>query len=309
MRKIIAICLSLFMAVSVARAEKDSTEIFIQQIESSLKYETGTIKLAQGNGTLVVPKGFGFLNQEQARYVLEELWGNPASTDIIGLLVPEGKGVLADDSWAFSVSYDGMGYVEDKDAKEINYDDLMKDLKKEQEAENVQRVKENYPPITIIGWASKPYYDEQTHTLHWARELNFGGDSSNTLNYNLRVLGRKGMYLLNAISRMNEFNEVKPTVDAVIGSVTFASGETYKDFDSKTDNVAAYTVGGLVAGKVLAKAGFFALLAKFGKFILIGLAGLGAFLFKRFRKKKEDDFAMVETAPVPVEESKENTPQ
>lgn len=309
MRKIIAICLSLFMAVSVARAEKDSTEILIQQIESSLKYETGTIKLAQGNGTLVVPKGFRFLNQEQARYVLEELWGNPASTDVIGLLVPEGRGVLADNSWVFSVSYDGMGYVEDKDARTINYDDLLKDLKKEQEAENVQRVKENYPPITIIGWASKPYYDEQTHTLHWARELNFGGDSGNTLNYNLRVLGRKGMYLLNAISRMDEFNEVKPTVEGVIGSVTFASGETYKDFDSKTDNVAAYTVGGLVAGKVLAKAGFFALLAKFGKFIMIGLVGLGAFLFKRFRKKKEDDFAMVEPAPVPAEEPKENNPQ
>lgn len=309
MRKIIAICLSFFMAVSVARAEKDSTEIFIQQIENSLKYETGTIKLVQGNGTLVVPQGFRFLDQEQAKYVMEELWGNPADASIIGLLVPEGRGVLADDSWVFSISYDAIGYVKDDDARKINYDDLLKDLKKEQETDNIQRVKEGYPAIDIIGWASKPYYDEQTHTLHWARELNFGGDSSNTLNYNLRVLGRKGMYMLNAISRMNEFNEVKPTVNEVIGSVTFASGETYKDFDSKTDNVAAYTVGGLVAGKVLAKAGFFALLAKFGKFILIGLGALGAFLFKRFRKKKEDDFTMVETAPVPVEEPKENNPQ
>lgn len=309
MRKIIAICLSLFMAVTVARAEKDSTEIFIQQIENSLKYETGTIKLAQGNGTLVVPNGFRFLNQEQARHVIEELWGNPADPSIIGLLVPEGKGVLADESWVFAISYDGMGYIEDNDAKKINYDDLIKEQKKEQQTDNIQRIKDGYPAINIIGWASKPYYDEQTHTLHWARELNFG-DSINTLNYNLRVLGRKGMYLLNAISRMNEFNEVKPTVDAVISSVTFASGDTYKDFDSKTDHVAAYTVGGLVAGKVLAKAGFFALLAKFGKFIVIGLVGIGAFLFKRFRKKKEDDFAMVESAPVPVtEETKENNPQ
>ena len=45
------------------------------------------------------------------------------------------------------------------------------------------------------------------------------------------------------------------------------------DFDSKIDNVAAWTIGGLVAGKVLAKAGFFAIILKFIKPLLLLLFG------------------------------------
>jgi uncharacterized membrane-anchored protein len=36
--------------------------------------------------------------------------------------------------------------------------------------------------------------------MYWAKEINFGGDSENTLNYNIRVLGRKGVLLLNFIA-------------------------------------------------------------------------------------------------------------
>lgn len=79
-----------------------------------------------------------------------------------------------------------MGYVEDDDANSINYDDL---LKTNQE-ENQQRINEGYSPIQLIGWAAKPFYDNNKKVLHWAKELNFGGDSLNTLNYNLRILGR-----------------------------------------------------------------------------------------------------------------------
>lgn len=58
----------------------------------------------------------------------------------------------------------------------------------------------------------------------------------------------------------------------------FNSGRRYEDFDSSIDEVAAYEVGGLVAGKVAAKTGLLAaaalLLKKVGIFILIGLGAL-----------------------------------
>jgi hypothetical protein len=57
--------------------------------------------------------------------------------------------------------------------------------------------------------------------------------------------------------------------------------------------VAAWTIGGLVAGKVLAKAGFFALILKFIKPILLVLiatgGGIWRFLGGRRKEKEEEE--------------------
>lgn len=269
--------------------EVDSTQMVIDSIENSLLYETGTIELDEGNAILTVPAGFRYLNPEQANFVLSGLWGNPEDEQILGLLVPENKGVLAEDSWVFTINYDEMGYVDDEDAKDIDYDDLLKDQKVDTKAASEQREQLGYETIELIGWAAKPYYDQNHKVLHWAKELNFGGDSLNTLNYNLRVLGRKGIFLLNAVASMSELPEVEQNIDKVITSVEFAEGSRYSDFDPDIDEVAAWTVGGLVAGKVLAKAGFFALIAKFWKIIALAIAGVGGSIWKFISGKKDEE--------------------
>jgi uncharacterized membrane-anchored protein len=72
----------------------------------------------------------------------------------------------------------------------------------------------------------------------------------------------------------------------------FNEGSRYADFDSNIDEVAAWTIGGLVAGKILAKVGIFAVLAKFGKVIILGLIAAGGFIWRLItgrRKKNEDE--------------------
>ncbi|MEL7532278.1 MAG: DUF2167 domain-containing protein [Bacteroidota bacterium] len=269
--------------------EIDSTFLILDSIENSFDYQTGTIELDNGNAILTVPEGFRYLDPEQANFVLSDLWGNPRDEEILGLLVPESKGVLAEDSWVFTINYEEMGYVEDEDAQDIDYDDLLKDQKKDTKEASKERQKLGYESIELIGWAAEPYYDQNHKVLHWAKELNFGGDSLNTLNYNLRVLGRKGIFLLNAVASMSELAEVEQNIDKVITSVEFSEGSRYSDFDPDVDEVAAWTVGGLVAGKVLAKAGFFAFLAKFWKIIAIAIAGAGGSIWKFIRGKKDDE--------------------
>jgi uncharacterized membrane-anchored protein len=70
--------------------------------------------------------------------------------------------------------------------------------------------------------------------------------------------------------------------------VSFKDGHRYADYDSNVDEVAAWTVGGLVAGKVLAKAGFFAVILKFWKIIAFAIIGAGSALWRFFSRKKED---------------------
>ncbi|WJS96933.1 DUF2167 domain-containing protein [Flavobacterium johnsoniae] len=284
MKKTLFFLFLWLIAIPKISAQKpDTLAAYYDKIEKSFTYESGKITLQEGDGTLNVPKGFKFLNAEQTQNVLSNLWGNPEDKTILGSLVPDGKGVTHNNSWMFVISYQGDGYVKDDDAGDIDYDDLLKTMKEDVAAENEERKKGGYSEVELIGWASKPYYDNTLKVLHWAKELEFGHDKNHTLNYDLRVLGRKGMYNISAVAGIDQLAEVKASIPGIIKSVEFNDGNKYLDFDADTDTVAAWTIGGLVAGKVLAKVGFFAILAKFAKFIVIGViaafAGIKKFLF------------------------------
>ena len=290
MKKIIlAFLTSLLISNNNYAQEIDSTQLRINEIEQSLVYKTGVIELESGNAKLTVPNGFRYLDKIQSIYVLTDLWGNPADSSILGMIVPLSRGVLADNGWAFVISFEEMGYVKDDDAEDIKYDDLLIEMQKETDAANPERIKQGYEAIKFIGWTSSPFYDKQLKTLHWAKEIKFGDASLNTLNYNLRILGRKGIFNLNAVASMNELPEVKSNIDKIIRCVEYNDGHRYSDFIPDVDNVAAWTIGGLVAGKILAKVGFFALIVKFWKLIALAIAGAGGGIWKYFKRRKKDD--------------------
>jgi len=190
--------------------------------------------------------------------------------------------------------FDEDGYVKDGDADDINYDDMFKDIKKGEPEINLERKKQGYESILMLGWASKPYYDKNNKVLHWAKELKFGNDETNTLNYDVRVLGRKGILSLNAIATIDDLPLVKANIDKVLKMPEFTDGNKYSDYNSNTDKVAEYSIGALVAGGILAKTGVLAVIGKFllaaWKFILIGLVAIGGSIKKFFGKKKDDDF-------------------
>ena len=266
--------------MSVFGQATDSLQVQIDSIEATLKYQHGVIQLKNGIGTLKVPDGFKYLDADQSNYVLTDLWGNPKSESSLGMIIPEPMGVLGEHTWAFNVQYDEMGYVKDDDAGDIDYDELLAEMQNDTREASKERVKEGYEAIELVGWAAKPYYDKERKILHWAKELKFGESAENTLNYNVRILGRKGVLVLNAISSMNELPEVNKNIDKVLNIVAFSDGNKYADFNPSVDEVAAWTVGGLVAGKVMAKAGFFVLVLKFWKVIALAVAGAGSFLWR-----------------------------
>ncbi len=251
-------------------AQKFQTDKELQNWVKNLKYETNTVTFSDKDGKtyakIHVPKGYKFLNGPDSKIVLEDVWGNPPSSESpLGLLFPahEGPLVFGGNSYAITVSYVDDGHVDDEDSKEINYNELLTQLKESTQEESEQRKKEGYGGIELIGWASNPYYDSNSKKLHWAKEYHFEGSPKNTLNYNIRILGRTGYLLLNVLGDTGVLGKVKGDVGEILRSVEFVEGHRYADYDSKTDNLAAYGIGGLIAGGLLKKAGLFALIATF----------------------------------------------
>jgi len=264
----------------------------MDSVEKTLHYKTGVIELAGGIATINVNNGFRFLESDEAEYVLTEVWGNLKGTKPLGLLFPPSSSATGFSSYAYLLEYEDIGYVKDKDANEINYDDLMKDMKEGEKKSNEERSKLELNTMEMIGWAEKPHYDKEKKHLYWAKEFRVSGEDENTLNYDIRILGRKGVLNLSAIASMEQLDSVNKNLNNVLSMVSFNKGNTYSDFDSKTDNIAAWTIGGLVAGKILAKVGFFALILKNIKLIGLAIVAFGgaAWRFITGRRKKEEEF-------------------
>lgn len=287
MRKILAIWVLASLSLCASAQSIDSMQLFMDSLEASFVYQQGEIKLENGVGTINIPTGFRYLDPVQTETVIVDLWGNPSGAGTLGMIVPEQTPITAFNAWAFIITYDEMGYVEDDDAEDMDYDEVLEELKSETAASSEERVAQGYEAIALVGWASKPFYDADKKVLHWAKELKFGESEEHTLNYNVRVLGRKGVVVLNAVASMNDFTEVEKNIQPILTSFTYADGYKYSDFNPELDEVAAWTVGGLVAGKVLAKAGLLALLLKNIKLIGLAIAAAAAGLWKWYKGKIE----------------------
>ena len=286
--------LVLMALVASARGQQEHLTIAqIQQLAQNLKYKQGEIKIQDGLATLSVPTNFCYLDAHDARTVLVDLWGNPpaAAEGTLGLLMPSDLTPLDPDCWVVTILYSASGYVKDSDAGKINYDDLLKQMQKAVQENNKAREQNGYSDIELVGWAAPPHYDAATHKLYWAKELNFAGRPEDTLNYDIRILGRRGVLELDAVAPMHELPDIEKQTPTVLGMVNFDQGNRYADFNPKVDKVAAFGIAALIAGGVAAKLGFFKLILVFlvaaKKFIIIAAAAVAAFFRKIFKRRKD----------------------
>lgn len=288
--------LCFISTLSFSQTETDDYEmseaeirVLMDSINSSFTYQYGMINLGDGLATINVPSGFKFLDGKQSNYILVDLWGNPPGEEPLGMLLPEDMDPLHDDfSYCVEITYSDDGYIEDEDAEDLDYDDLLEDIQNDMKAANPERIAQGYGSMELLGWASPPFYDKESKKLHWAKELKFEDYETHTLNYDIRVLGRKGYLNLTAIGDIDILEDFNRDRDNILKSVEFSEGNRYADFNPDIDTVAAYGIGGLIAGKILAKAGFFAVILKFWKFIAIGAVALFAGFRKKFFGRKEE---------------------
>jgi uncharacterized membrane-anchored protein len=268
----------------------DSTErrVELKQLDASLHYKTGDVHLANGAASLRLSPAWRFLPAADAERVLTTGWGNPPGTSALGMIVPAGVSPLDSAGWGVIVTFRTDGYVKDDDAEDIDYNELMRQMQEDSRADNQERRRLGYPQLNLVGWATRPHYDAATHKLYWARELAEPGSNYRTLNYDVRVLGRRGVLSLNAVSGMESLGAVERDMQDVLRLVDFEQGHRYSDFTSG-DKIAAYGIGALVAGTFAAKAGLFKVLlvglvaAK--KFLVLVFAAVVGFFRKRFGGK------------------------
>lgn len=286
-----AAALSFCILPAAAQDDEAAARAAYEQQLATLQYRQGAQTLEQADAVLALDERFRFLAAADARRVLEELWGNPPDESVLGMVVPADVSLAADESWAAVVTYSAEGYVSDEEASAIDYSQMLQEMQAQTAEENAARRQQGYPTVELVGWASPPRYDAASKKLHWAKELAFEGSDGHTVNYDVRVLGRRGYLSLNAVGNMAQLGAMQAGMQQLIPQVEFAAGERYADFDASTDQVAAYGIAALVGGTLAAKTGLFAkllaVLLAAKKIVIPLLIGAGVLVLRLFKRKSD----------------------
>lgn len=241
---------TLFASASAQDSEAaEGAQLNTDSLIAAFQWRTGAIALANGAATIDVPASHQFLEADQAYHLLVDVWGNPPgiADDLLGVVLQADAGVY-DDRPAYVVYYEETGYVHDRDAGRIDYDAKLRDMLREDSVSNEERRAAGYSGLQLIGWAAPPYYDRTRKALHWAKELVSDDSDRNVLNYNIRILGRHGVLVINAISTMDHLDEVNEELPVVLGMAAFNDGYRHDQYDPRTDQAAERSLGSLIDG-------------------------------------------------------------
>ena len=231
----------------------------------ALPWKLGPTRIDLGHDlTLELPRDHQFLGPPEAGKILEKL-GNFHNENLIGLVASQ-----KDEDWFVTVRFQAEGYI--KDDEPIDAAELLSAIREGVTEGNPERVEKGFKPLRIDGWSDPPRYDKALHHLIWA--LDVSDDDGKSVNFNTRILGRRGYASVNLVTGPEHLATFKPRAAELLQATTFGRGARYEDFDGKNDKVAEYGLAGLVlggAGLAASKIVKVGLLAKFSKVIVAAL--------------------------------------
>ena len=232
---------------------------------------------------------YAFAGAADTKMIMEAM-GNPSDDSEVGLIIPKSE----ESNWFVVFEHAPIGYIRDDDKDSLDADAILESIKSGTEAANEIRKEQGFSELSIVGWYEKPHYDEESHNLVWAVLAESGDQEGQTVNYNIRLLGRTGYMSVVLVTDPETLDTIKPELDGIIENFSYKVDQDYAAF-IEGDKVAEYGLTALVAGgagAAAAKAGLFKTLSKFGKYIFMAVVGVFVLLWSRIKSlfggKKEE---------------------
>lgn len=269
-RVVVAVALG-FSQLAVAADPPPPEDVQVEWVKGPTQVDVGDT-LAE----IKLPDGLAFAGAADARRLLEQM-GNLTDGSEQGIIVPRAQ----DQDWFIVLEWNPIGFVKDDEKDSIDAPALLKSISEATEESNAERKKRGRPGLHVVGWAEPPRYDPVTHNLTWAL-LGRNDEGGESINYNVRVLGRSGVMSVTLVDSPRNLARAKPAVDSVISGFGYKQGKRYAEW-VPGDKVAEYGLTALVAagaGAAAVKLGLLGVLAKLfakaGKLVIVALAGVGA---------------------------------
>lgn len=268
-------------APSEAEMEKRRKDL-LDKIESFGWTREGLGKLGN-RAQVAIPKGYRFTDGNGTREMMKIFENIPTEREL-GMLMTEGLG-----PWII-FEFDDVGYVKDDEKDKLDADALLKTLQEGQNAANARRRELGMDELHLVGWAVPPRFNDQTKNLEWATRIRAMPDGGESINYNTRLLGRRGVMEVTLVCEPEEMDSLMKQYQDTIATFAYLDGETYAEYRAG-DKMAKYGLTALVAGGAAVAAGKMglfaklgALLAKLGKGLIVIVIAIGVAIKTLFSK-------------------------
>ncbi len=262
--------LAVFLIANTGAAQDPELPDGISQEQMAMMQRFAAIQWQEGPevgklgdvAEIKIPKNYSFTGAEGAQELLE-LYGNPRNPNMLGAMVPDSE----DEDWTLVFQFDEIGYVDDSDRESLDPDGLISDFQASIPAGNEERRSMGLEELTAMNWAKPPFYDPKTNNLTWGLKLDF--PSGDAINYDIRMLGRRGVMEATLVGDPETYTTALPAVNGILDGYQFTSGNKYAEW-KQGDKIAAYGLAGLVGGGALVAASKTGLLAKLGLLLAKG---------------------------------------
>ena len=250
-----------------------------EKLVTSIAWKTDGSGTLGNVATLSIPSGYRFTGSAGTIQLMEG-YGNLTSGSELGYISPLDMG------WFAVFEFDECGYVKDDEKDKLDAGKILKQMQESQMEANKELAKRGMSTLQVLGWQTPPFYNPQTNNLEWAIRLrsSTGGES---INYKTKLLGRRGVMDVVLVCGEEELPGVIADYQNLLENFAFKKEESYASF-SKGDKIAEYGLTGLIVGGGLLVAAKTGLLAKFWKFIVVGVIAIGAFLKRIFVGKTKE---------------------
>lgn len=261
---------------------EDARSAFLAQFEwvkGPGKAKVGTVAEVQ------VPAGHMYTGAKGAQALLQAM-GNPTDGSEMGFFAPTSM------VWFVVFEWSDVGYVKDDDKDKLDGDKMLASIREGNESANEWRRENGQAELRVTGWSVPPRYNEETHNLEWAIKGESEGEP--VVNYNVRMLGRKGVMSAVLLVDPAKMEAVLPEYRAMLADYRFVQGQAYAEY-RQGDKLAKYGLAALVVGGAAAgaaKLGLFAWLAVFlkkgWKLLVVVVAAVAAGVRKLFWGRRTD---------------------
>jgi uncharacterized membrane-anchored protein len=268
-------CCSVGLAIMPGYAQKPDAGAKPGMVRGPAKAQLETV------AQIDVPAGYMFIDGKGTRALLKSK-GEPTTGQEVGLLVS------TNEDWSVFFEFSDVGYVKDDEKDKLDPDKLLAAIKRGTAEANKERAKAGNPPLEIVGWEAPPKYNSETHNLEWA--IRATSEGRPLLNYNTRLLGRKGVMEVVLVVEPDKLQETLPVFQNLLTGYNFNTGQKYAEY-KPGDKVAKYGLAALILGGAAVGAAKLGLLGslllffkKAWKLVIVAIAALAASIKKIFDK-------------------------
>lgn len=271
-----AVCLILAAAgPGFAQSGQQEQDNPVRKAFKETKWTRGPTTAHLGKiAEIQLPDKYAAADGDDTRRIMEAMQNPPTGREV-GVVFP---GSFA---WFVVFEYDDIGYVKDDEKGSLDPNAMLESIKRGTEEGNKQRAKHGWAPLTIVGWEQPPRYDEQIHNLTWAVRAESRGEP--VVNYNTRLLGRKGVMRVTLVTDPPELQAALPQFRTLLNGYTFTKGSRYAEW-VPGDKVAQVGLTALVTGGAAAVAVKSGLAKYLWKILVVAGAGSLAFFRKLFKR-------------------------